>query len=133
MITKQLSELKSEMKEGQNAATPSNVSVAGADSAAPSIVKPPYLQALTKDITKAVEAAVTQSFSVHLKEERISSSVVMYGLGENYTYTDRADVADILHLISCLLRPKKVSRIGREGGSHPRPVKIEMFTLTVMS
>jgi hypothetical protein len=126
MITKQLSELKSEIKVGQNAATPSNASVATADPASPSIVKPSYSQALTKDITKAVEAAVTQSFSVHLKEERISSSVVMYGLGENFT--DRADVADILRLISCHARPKKVSRIGREGGSHPRPVKIEMFT-----
>jgi hypothetical protein len=123
MITKQLSELKSEMKEGQNAATPSNASVATADPAWPSIVKPSYSQALTKDITMAVEAAVTQSFSVHLKEERISSSVVMYGLGENFT--DRADVAGILCLISCHARPKKVSRIGREGGSHPRMGCIE--------
>jgi hypothetical protein len=89
-IAKQLSELKNELSNSLCAGDPLSTQVNASDapvSTVSTVTKPTirtYSEVLSKDITKAVQTAVAQTLTTQRKDERISSSVVMYGLYENH-------------------------------------------------
>ena len=88
-----------------------------------------YAQVLSQDLSKAVEAAVSETLTSQRHSERASLSVVIYGLPEENN--DRSKVLNMFSSISCHAKPIKMFRLGRDGhsGKSPRPLKVDMRTL----
>ena len=128
-----IEDLKSKMTicmTGISSMQPAMTSVSSVDTAtALNSTKPAvctYVQVLSsKDISIAVEAAMSRSLASHQKQ---SVAVVMYGMCEYGNDWD--DVADIFQLISCRARPLKLTRIGSAVRNNTRPLRIELSTLS---